>query len=585
MLDLGTLLHQGTTDWITEQGLTLFGQPLVLHPYQHDIVAAMDMPSVRQVSLMLASQSGKTLVEAIKVIKQLQRHEASGMLVMAREQDVVRFIDSKLQPLIHDHPTLAALLTKKSLNKRHGVSYPPYMFYLGTAGSPASLRGASAPLVLADEVDAWWQTRGHAVARELLDDMRQRQTDFRSDERLLVLASTPESADESIIWGEFQAGNQQHWQVACPACGVVRKLRCVDWLDVEHRCIRCPECGWTGGERERQQLTAAGQWVADNPSVTDHASFTLEELASLNSSLDEVLYKRGIYTERKFRTLVEAQPWSPETVALEPTDVAGVLVAECPWPTTDTVQVTVGVDVQHRRIEATVMAHERGSTRWCVLRHVIIDRAGDSASIRGLIPALQTLEREVLIAAVGADAPAVQLPDGTEWQPAWRAVADRVLIDCGDDRTNVLAAIHAVFVRGKSPQYVLAGRVFPCYGYEPKRSADPTLATWWKNAFRVKSSLVKEHLYQGLETGKGWVVRRGVPSAEEYARRELADYPTQLVSEIQVERNRRTVSQEQRTYKWVKKNPELANEALDCAVYALAAYDCLVEDIHRKKRR
>ena len=568
MLSLGDVLHQDTEDWIGQTGVQLFGNAIQLHPYQRGIVQAMDNPAMRQVSMMLASQSGKTTIMSTKLLRQIERAEASGMLVATREQDIARMMHSKVMPLAESSDRLKAVVgdaKKRAWNMRVGISYPPHFIYFATPGSDASLSGASAPLILADEVDRFAGAAGisHDKAVEVLDDLRQRQTDSNTIDRLLVLASTPENENESIIYQEFMAGNQCYWTVVCPGCGGISVLSISTWLYPEEKCIRCPDCGWLGGEAERRALTRAGYWQARRPEVQDHASFTMEELASLNSSLDEILYKQERYTDRKFRTLVEAKPWVPKLSRFEAADLDELLVDKRPWPAKSTQHTTCGVDVQQDRIEYAMVEHERGSPRWCVVEYGIIPRRGDSASMDGLIPAFDTLADKLFY------------QDGEQYgAPFYRRRSDRTFIDSGDgnEKREIIAAVKRT-LQPKSPNNALYKTVFCSYGSGKPGGTwqEPQLARPVKERYVLAVDSIKEHVFSAIDKGTLSIVKDAVPD----------DFRQQLTAEVRVEVTSRAGPQQTRKYRWEKKEPDGRNEALDCVVYALAAYDSMVIEIHK----
>src|SRR5690606_34662323 len=88
------------------------------------------------------------------------------------------------------------------------------------AGSPKTLRGRSAPVTQADEIDGFEATP-EGDPGELL---AQRSASF-GDDALRTESSTPTIEGASRIDTAFQEGDQRRYYVPCPHCGHEQFLR------------------------------------------------------------------------------------------------------------------------------------------------------------------------------------------------------------------------------------------------------------------------------------------------------------------------------------------------------------------------
>ena len=326
---------------------------LRLAPYQRDVLAAFADPAVRQVTLMAASQTGKTLL-LMACIGFAATHDPRQMLMASpREADTKKFVKTKFAPLHADSPALRAVTRREKGQKYGGWSFQRIEFTGGAltfanAGSPASLRSTTAAYVFADEVDAY--PLGNADTQNLLSQIRQRSATF-GDRAKMVVASTPIHEDLSLVWQEYQAGSRGEFETPCLSCGAYQALGEENVIDGVGDQLACAFCEARFGEDERLAMIQKGAWRHADPD-NPHKSFHLSQLVSPFAPLSQTLAERR-YGPVWFSNGILARPYAGDASASLDADTAERLWVDAPPFAPDC--VTAGVDVQADRLEATVV--------------------------------------------------------------------------------------------------------------------------------------------------------------------------------------------------------------------------------------
>jgi phage terminase large subunit GpA-like protein len=365
-------------------------------PYQRGMIDVVKEPGIRRVDYMLAAQTGKTTVQQCITSYYIAHEPRSQIFVQPTQGDVQTFLETKLRPMIAANPSIASKMAKQ--RSREGVNNSRIISYIGGwlmfswAGSPKTLRGRSAPLTQADEVDGMQATpEGDPV--ELL---AQRAATF-GDQALSTRSSTPTVKGESRIETGFQEGDQRRWYVACPHCEHPQffKWRNVRWdgrqstgiddaekdKDQEHdpdsAMYCCEECGtlWDDGERIAaiRQAEAKGHgWKASKP-FKGHASFHLPEMASTFRRLRDIvksyLDKLAADDLQSFVNVALAETYEIKGERADPTTLLGRAQASAyssGFVPAGGLYLTAGVDMQMDRLECEIVAWGEGEQSWQV---------------------------------------------------------------------------------------------------------------------------------------------------------------------------------------------------------------------------
>ena len=352
--------------------------PLILEAWQREPFIKCVTPGTEDIVLMAASQTGKSTIIQATLCWYVGQEPTSVLLTQPDLKGMGDFYTAKVEPLFSYSPNIAEKIDRRTLNKM--IKAPSLIRHAGGeihtdySGSKSFGASKTVRVVLADEVDRY---RATARGTTPLSDLRQRVETFReAGMAKVVIASTPEDVESSLIYSQYMAGSQAQWYVKCVHCGYSHTL---EWENVntESRVISCPDCGTVLTEDERRKMIDGGSWVHNKPELLDkRASYHISRLASTLASIERIVEDSPVAdvtrSWRDFSTLVLGWPWDFEGAGMDMTDeqAARCLVDECPWDKKDLDAVTVGVDVHKDRLEASVvwwqgmMPHVHSHTRF-----------------------------------------------------------------------------------------------------------------------------------------------------------------------------------------------------------------------------
>ena len=507
--------------------------PLVLTAPQRGILQAYEDPSIDQISLMMSSQSGKSMLMLVIVGWHMAEYPVQIMLTQATREAMRRFMTEKLWPLIASNPALVHKVNPKVINTMAPsiVDYLDGMMFTAWSGSSAMMRSATAELVIADEVDIYKPTADYTNP---LDMLRQRGVAYGRAFKL-VCASTPIDAQESTIEAEYDAGSQNKWHVPCPHCSHAHEIV---WDNIRATRLYCPSCGAEIAEDQRLDAIEQGQWVSQGEDRDSrNQSFHLSQLYSPFVPLAETAGKLNPDRTnlRSFTTQILALPYQTTVKAESAADHVDQLFG--PWQDFNTAPdagghlnpsvITMAVDVQKSRLEYQVI-------HWA-----------------GLLPRVHQHAKI----------------EGGSWDQLWARLGEAVA-SVGPDMVFIDRGYRTVEVRTAVAHYleraVRRGRIRLIRG----SSSPEYTATGDLVKTRARSRTNPLDLELDTNTGKemlhDMIVGHGISFNPDLT---PADFASQITSEElrMVMRGHREVP------RWVKRYSRIPNEALDCAVYNICA--------------
>jgi phage terminase large subunit GpA-like protein len=527
-------------------------------PYLRGVLDAFHEPGVEIAVLRASSQVGKTSA-AVCVVAYHIAHDPCPIMVVEPTVDPMAkdFARNRLNPVIEASPALKERVAKA--RAKHGSNTTLTKIFrggdlaIGGANSAASLAARSRRLLVLDEIDRYppeLPGEGNTISIAL-----KRTSAYRRRRRVLMLSSPTLRGAPIDTW--FRRGDQRHFHVPCPACGVLHPLTWanVRWEndDPETAHLVCPACGAAFGDAERVAILARGEWRAGQPDRRERAivSFHLWEAYSPLSSLAEIV--SGFLRARaaqKAGDRSEMHAWQNTTLGepVEPDDGEGaepsslLLRREAYGVDVDVPAaaccLTMGADVQDDRLELLVIGWGPGEEAWLVDRQTL---PGDTSQ-----PEPWRMLDEVLEA---------------EYRHA-SGLRLRVLATCIDSGGHRTTLVYDYCARQA------ARRVYAIIGREGQRPlvSSPAPRRWGRGQRAVPLYTIGVDAAKGLLVGRLRLTERGrgyvhLPHAD-WADEELA---AQLTSERLVTRWHKGVP----TTAWVKTRTR--NEMLDCATYALAA--------------
>ena len=187
--------------------------------YQRGPLDAITNPQVEEIVIMASVQTMKTEIILNAIGYYSHRDPCSIMWAMPNMDMAKNVSKSRLEPMYLYSPELSGLLsdkrTRDSNNSLGFKKFPGGFIILSGANSPASFSSWPIKIALGDEVDRW----GKLIKGEgdILMLFRKRTTRF-SNNRKILLVSSPTDAETSRIAPAYAETNQQQYYVPCPHC-------------------------------------------------------------------------------------------------------------------------------------------------------------------------------------------------------------------------------------------------------------------------------------------------------------------------------------------------------------------------------
>jgi len=381
--------------------------------------------AVRLTCLIGASQvGGKTTVLENTIAYFIAHDPRSIVMLYPTLESCERFSRRKLSPMLQETPALQEAFKISRAKGPHSTStmlskdYPGGSLFLVTAQSPATLRGCTGSVLLADEIDSY-EANAEGDPIELL---WKRGESYRDTVR--VVASTPTIEGSSRIWRYFQESDQQYWFVPCLACGKDFRYewKLVRWEKGhdEDAWIECPHCAAHHDDVARVAMYRRGKWSPTAP-FNGTRGFHLNGLYRMwpaqkgfKSGLHQfvVEFKRSVAAGRTslmtWTNTFLSEPFREEAERLSSSEIqkhAETYKEELPK---EVLVLTAGADVQIDRIEVEVVGWGVDEESWGIEYKVIPGKPDDPATWKALDEhLLRTWKRadgtQLRVAAAGVD--------------------------------------------------------------------------------------------------------------------------------------------------------------------------------------
>ena len=342
-------------------------------PYLREIMGEFTNPEVHWLTIVAASQTGKTTCCENFLFYTAAVDPTPAMWVFASEDLRREFVKERLKPAIDSSPEWKALVSPGqwavSETQASFVTMP--LFY-GLAESEPSLSSKPCGLVLCDETGKFPANTTNEGSP--IDQARARQRTF--PRRKFVDTSTV-TTEHDGVWVTFKQSDMREWMVACPKCGERASwersdirwedrpagVALLDWANrvrsnPDMAWWQCPHCSHkVQGQLAKNEMNAAGKWIGRGY-PTDHVGFRIPSLASVYTSFHEyaadllkslAALASGDDAPMKHFTIHEdARPWSPKKIVLKEDAIARLVKADMPQGRvpSDARFLTVGSDVQ-----------------------------------------------------------------------------------------------------------------------------------------------------------------------------------------------------------------------------------------------
>lgn len=359
-------------------------------PYQREPMDMRTDPDCTRITLKWGAQVGKTTLALCIQGFNIGCQPCSQMMMQPSQGDLNTWLETKFNPLVDANDAIRSLVAKprgrEGVNNRTMKSYPGGFMMFAWSGSPKTMRGRSAPLIVCDEVDGYEVTEeGHPVGL-----LWQRAATF-GDQRFLVEISTPTTKNASYIDKAYEAGDQRKFHIRCPDCGHEqtldwrriwwqgRKSTAIDDADldraegVEHQPetarVVCESCGTLWDDGQRIAAIRGGRWIAAKP-FKGHASYHINEFYSTFRRLRDVVqsYLDKLATDdlQTFVNVSLSETWEEQG---EQVDATGLLARRRKFAAAvpmGAVYLAAGIDMQPDRLEVEIVGWGLGEESWSV---------------------------------------------------------------------------------------------------------------------------------------------------------------------------------------------------------------------------
>lgn len=525
--------------WLPEGVSSLPGR-VELWPFQREIANAIGDPLIERVTLVKPVRVGFTTLLSGALASYVANDPAPILALLPTEADARDYMVSDLEPIFAASPALTGLLAAgEDRNTLLSRRFPGGSLKVVAAKAPRNLRRHNVRVLLIDEADGMEVSPEGSPIR-----LAERRTLSFAD-RKIVLGSTPVFEATSHVLRSYAQSDARVFEVPCPDCDGFTEIlwQHIHWPEGQPgaAAFACPHCGVIVHERHKPAMVAAGRWRATRPEVEGHAGFRLNALVSLlaNASwgrlAQEFVSAKGDPAQlQTFVNTILAQGWREDGEELDESamEARAEPIGLDALPE-DVLVITAGADVQHDRIEVTFTGWgEDGAPVF--LGHEIVWGAHDDPALWSELDDLLTMRwAHPLGGTLGAEATVVDAGDG--------ATMNAVLAFCGPRAGRKVLAGKGV--AGTRPMI------------EPSRSKTPGGRLWLIGVDGIKAQLMNR-------------VTRG--GAIRFARGLGTAWFEQFAAERAVVRYVR--GQPQRRFERI---PGRRAEALDCAVYAVAARQVL----------
>ena len=347
--------------------------------YQRGIMNACSDPSIREVVVMTGAQIGKS--EAIlNIVGYHIDNDPCPILVLQPTLEMAQAFskDRVAAGLLNSTPCLKGKVkdprSRDSNNTTLHKVFPGGALTMVGANSAAGLASRPIRLVLCDEIDRYPASAGSEG--DPIQLARKRSATFWN--RKIVMVSTPTNKDASRIEQAFEASDRRYYHVPCKHCHHDQKLvwSNVRWVDRDPDTAQymCESCGGLWTDADRQWAIRNGHWVAEGE-FTGIAGFALSGLYSPWTPLsdgvrDFLAVKKNPEQLRVWTNTYLGQTWESEGETIDDFDLA-----ERREPTPDVpddvVLLTAGADVQDNRLEVSVIGWMRDDASIVLEHHTI----------------------------------------------------------------------------------------------------------------------------------------------------------------------------------------------------------------------
>jgi len=535
-------------------------------PYQRGMLDAITDEDVEQATYMKSARVGYTKI-IDHAIGYFIHHDPSPILcVQPTLNDARDYSKTEIAPMIRDTPALRGLVSdpkaKDSDNTILQKQYPGGSLTLVGANSPTGFRRLTKRVALFDEIDGYPVGGAGSEGDQIKLGVKRTET---YSNRKIVVGSTPTIKGFSRIEREFERSDKRYYFVPCPHCGHKHRLTWANFswdktYDENGQVLEhhpetahfiCPNCGSVIEEKHKLEMLEGGEWRATRP-FKGHAGFHIWAAYSVfaNAAWGKLAaefldVKNDPDTLQVFVNTVLGETWEEQGESAKSDDLLDRREDYGPEVPFEAGLLTAGVDVQDDRLEMEVVAWGDEGESWSMGYEIVYGDPSRQAVWDELDEKLLNVYRHA----------------------SGRAM--RIKATCVDSGGHFTDETYN-FCKRRYRRNVWAVKGASTYG-------NPIA-----NPMDKKRSLRGKPVMLGVDTAKDTIHARlkvadPGPGFCHFPEEYDEEFFKQLTGEKRVTKFVKGLPQR----RWVKKSANRRVEALDCRVYALAAYALINPDMKK----
>lgn len=353
-------------------------------PYLVEIMDVLSLSHpAREVTFKKSSQVAGTEAGLNLIGQIIDETPAPILIVLPSIDDGKRYVKTKLQPTIDETPSLKAKVREQKSRDEDGSTTSFKKFrggFLQVTGANSSkgLQMISVRVLIREEISEWPQdvdNRGDPM------DLAHARVAVWSGREKEFNCSTPGLKGMCRVSDRYELSDQRRYHVPCPQCGHEQVLEwkqmAVDEKAPDTAHYVCAANGCVIEHHAKAEMLRRGRWVARFPNENRQPGFHINALYSPFVSWADLArewleakgkpQKEKVFTQQKLGEEYEEKGEAPDSVKLLArkeafrfgTLPAGVLL------------LTMGVDVQEKRLEWAVWGWGIGKSTWLVDKGII----------------------------------------------------------------------------------------------------------------------------------------------------------------------------------------------------------------------
>ena len=524
-------------------------------PYLRGIMDAFSDPFVEEITVMSASQVGKTEAMYNMLGFLIDQDPGPTLMVLPRIDDAKSISTNRVLPMIQTSPCLMRYIPLNSdeITKLE-YHFDRMILYFAGSNSPSDLASRPIRYLFLDEVDKYPKFSGREA--DPIKLASERQKTFWNKKTVKV--STPTTRD-GYIYREYEKSDMCRFYVPCPHCGKYQTLAFgqIKWPKEESSpetvkndklaWYECIECKGHIDDNQKSRMMLQGKWTPEIKTRTRHKGFWINSLYSpwlTWSDIAAEFLKSKDYIEllMNFVNSWLAEVWE-EKIEETTIDKLRTLTRDYDEGSVpdDCIVLTAGVDVQKDHFYYTIRGWGYYEESWLI-------RAGRCEYWDDIVDVIFKTEYKRLLSEETLSVYMSCIDSGFKTDEVYRFCRHWA------DKTKAI----------KGQEEISGGRFYRATKIDINSrtgSVIPSgLVLWNINTNQYKDKL--NRLITSRDPVKWHIFRN--PTDE---------YLNQMASEHKILIRNKTTGRAKEL--WQKKKEALANHFLDAEVYALAAADII----------